>query len=758
MFIGFNLQPHKRGRSMFQKSLFCIVILCLWAAQSFAAAKFPFPQDQTYSKSSAIKPTGADHNIVQSAYMVWLNNFYEESGTMARIKWDKPAQTVSEGIGYGMLIFVWMDNATNNTQGKFDKLWAYYQNFKDGNGLMNWKVNGFSATVESGGATDGDIDVALGLTLAYYQWGDAKYQTAANGILNTIYSKEVNPSNKLLYPGDQWTDPKNPSYFITAGLGIFSKINSGNDWAAVKTACYTLLKSCSSKNSTGLVPDWCDDQGNANGKGPTYLFDAARTPWRMALAYCWNGDVDAQTVAGKMNTWIKGATNGDPSKIKSGYNLNGTPTDTFNIPTFIGPFACGAMTDAGGQTWLDACYNRLSSFIDNTNYYNQCLQVLSQLLLTGNALDFSSATPKTAFKIVTSVSPTGSGSVTVTPSQATYTAGTSVTISVTATGTNKFVSWSGDLSGTTASQTITISHDMNVTANFNAGSGDLVDDCEHANDLTRMGGKWFTYNDASQAAKSTVTPLTSTTNLFTMTDGGANSSAKCAKITYSLDAGSYKYNPFVGVGFWLKKPSTTDTILDISAATGLTFFYKGDTCDVRIETSNITDAGYFHTRIPKATDWTAVSVKWTSMIQATWAKVATFDRTKATKVAWQTPDYTVTGMSGSIAVDDIHLTGFAVPSATKPIALTPARERSFSVACDNAKTLTIRYSLAVSTPVEIALYDLSGKIVHRLFSGERHAGANVQTIGLPGAMPRGTYMVQMKSEAGVHSDKIAFVK
>jgi len=109
--------------------------------QVFPAAKFPFPQDQSYAYG--IKPSSVNHNDVQAAYDVFLKGYYEESGDQARIKWDNPAQTVSEGIGYGMLIFVFMDNVKNNTQGKFDKLWKYYQSHLDGQGLMNWKINGF---------------------------------------------------------------------------------------------------------------------------------------------------------------------------------------------------------------------------------------------------------------------------------------------------------------------------------------------------------------------------------------------------------------------------------------------------------------------------------------------------------------------------------------------------------------------------------------------------------------------------------------
>jgi endo-1,4-beta-D-glucanase Y len=673
---------------------------------------------------------------------------------------------VSEGIGYGMLIMVYMDNATNNTQAKFDKLWQCYQNNLDGNGMMNWKISGFSGIYGDGqnGATDGDIDVAFALALASFQWGGT-YKAAATNLLAKIWAKEVDQTNKVLYPGDAFTDPRNPSYFITAAMGMFGQNSfDSHDWASIKTGCYSLLSKAANSTS-GLVPDWCDVSGTANSRGPTYTFDAARTPWRMALAYCWYGDAGAKTIAGKMNTWIQSSTGGDPSKIMSGYNLNGTQiagtAGSYNLPTYIGPFACAAMVDNASQTWLNASYTRLCTFIDNDNYYNQCLKVLSLLLLTGNCLDFSTATPKTAFKITTTVSPAGAGSITVSPNQATYTSGASVIITAAPTGTtNKFVSWGGDLSGTTAAQTVTIAHDMNVVAYFNAGAGDLLDDCEDGDSLNKLGGAWFTYNDAANSGLSVVTPKTSPTLHFSMTAGGANGSTKAAMISYSLNKGSNVNNPFAGFGFWIKKYSPPDTVLNISAATGLTFYFKGDTCDVRIETANITDFGYFFKRIPKSTDWKQVSVLWSEMAQATWAKAATFDRTKATKVAWQTPNTGVTGNTGSIWVDDIHLPGAILPTQTREIP-SPQRTNGngFSVSLDNAKSMTLRYDLAAPSAVDIGLFDLSGKLVRQLFNGTKNAGHVTQSLGLPEmGQAYGTYLVQLKTLTGSVSSKVVLVK
>jgi hypothetical protein len=481
----------------------------------------------------------------------------------------------------------------------------------------------------------------------------------------------------------------------------------------------------------------------------------------MAMAFCWYGDADAKTIAGKMNSWIQTSTGNDPSKIMSGYQLSGAAVGTFNIPAYLGPFACAAMVDNGSQAWLNATYNRLCTFIDNDNYYNQCLKVLSLLLLTGNALDFSNATPKTAFKITSSVSPAGAGSVTLTPSKATYAAGDQVTIAAAGSGQNKFVSWNGDLTGTTASQSVTIAHDMNVVAYFNAGAGDLVDDCEDGNNLTNMGGKWFSYNDSTDKGKSTVIPRTSDALLFTMTNGGANGTKKAAEISYTLNLGSALYNPYVGMGFWLKKPSTTDTTLNISAASGLTFYFKGDSCDVRVETTNITDFGYYFKRLPKAADWTQISLKWTDMLQPSWSKVPKpFDLTKATKVAWQTPSTGKTGETGSIWVDEIHLPGFVVPTSIKESLLArQSRSTGFSAIVDNAQSMTLRYDLPSAGMVDIGLFDCEGKLVKRIFSGVKGAGHITQSVRLPETgSSNGTYLVQLKTASVSFSDKVVLVK
>ena len=72
-----------------------------------------------------------------------------------------------------------------------------------------------------------------------------------------------------------------------------------------------------------------------------------------------------------------------------------------------------------------------------------------------------------------SVSVTGSGTVSRSPNQATYPAGTVVTLSATAGAGFRFVNWSGDLAGTANPATITMNANRSVVANFAQVTGGL---------------------------------------------------------------------------------------------------------------------------------------------------------------------------------------------------------------------------------------------------------------------------------------------
>lgn len=370
------------------KRLLCLSLLIIFpAAIIFAAPKYPFPQNVRYSYG--ISPTKVNAEKVQEAFDEFME-LYEEQGGLARIKHDNLQNSVSEGIAYGMLLLVYMDNDENNTQPKFDKIWAYYNNFLDPKGLMNWKISGFSQPTSDGrnSATDAELDAAVALMQAYKQWGDEKYLNDAKTLISKIAAEEVN-ANGYLKPGDSWDTEKNISYFSTAALTLFKQV-SDFDWDKVIANSYSLIKKAQNAN-TGLVPNWCSEQGTPssspydNNRG-NYTYDATRTPWRLAWAYSWYGHQEAKETCDKIASWISSKTGNDPDNVVDGYKLDGTEVGDYNNATFVGPFGCAGMVDQKHQEWVDKCFNHLCTYEEDV-YYQASIRILTLLYLSGNMPD-----------------------------------------------------------------------------------------------------------------------------------------------------------------------------------------------------------------------------------------------------------------------------------------------------------------------------------------------------------------------------------
>ncbi|MBN1602669.1 MAG: hypothetical protein JW915_13760 [Chitinispirillaceae bacterium] len=439
-----------------------LIALIIIPLTLFAAPNFPFPQNAKYTYGT--KPSMINNDRIQAAYKDFIDRFYEESSdkTKARIKWDTPSQTVSEGIGYGMLVMVYMDNETNNTRDKFDKLWKYYNSFLNTNELMHWKIDGFNNVASQNAATDAELDVAAALVQAHKQWGDQKYLDDARTLIDKIWNKEVN-ANGYLKPGDTWDNKKNPSYFSTAALESFKHAGS-QDWNKVIANSYSLIKKVQN-TTTGLVPDWCQENGGSTGDN--YKYDAARTPWRIAWGYLWYGHNDAKEICSKIATWIMSSTKGDASKVGDGYNLDGTRTSQWLTSTFLGAFACAGMVDSSHQTWLDNAYKVQDSLITvKESYFSTSLKLVYLLLLSGNMPDLWNPPAPETFTLTVQTDPANAGTITVSPAAKEFSRGDTIKLKASTNDKYTFSRWSGDTSSTSAELTIIITKNMTIKALF----------------------------------------------------------------------------------------------------------------------------------------------------------------------------------------------------------------------------------------------------------------------------------------------------
>ncbi len=373
------------------------LLVALWLIAISLSAQdslgFLFPQNKTYPYG--IMPQNKNHEHVKNAYDAWLTKYVTSSGCPAgrRVLFDDMQSTVSEGIGYGMLIAVYM-----NDQVLFDDFYKYYQSFPNQNGLMHWKIGPDAQVTGQNSATDSEEDIAFALIMAHEQWGSEKgkgkirYDREAKRLLYKIMDYQVEPGTYVLKPGDMWggSQTTNPSYFAPAYYRVFAEFQGDKRWLKVADKCYEILFA-SWNDSTGLVPDWCTASGDtpaqgvgwARENGVAYLYDAARTPWRIALDYIWFGNEDAHTYCKTVSGFVNEIS---VYGIRDGYHLNGERISNNHTSTFVGTFGVGIMAtteEDGYQKLMNIAYqNNVDTF--NDNYFNDCLRLMTLMAQTGN--------------------------------------------------------------------------------------------------------------------------------------------------------------------------------------------------------------------------------------------------------------------------------------------------------------------------------------------------------------------------------------
>ena len=376
-----------------------------------SSAAFPFPQN--VRSELCIYPKDADPEKASEAYQAWYGATVTAEGAGGFLRIEKPdsgsviGSTVSEGIGYGMILAVYMGD-----QDLFDNLWKYEQSHLNDHGLMDWEI-GPDNQITSGGhgaATDGDEDMAWALVMADRQWGgsgslDRTYLDHAKALIDLILQYEVDVARGyLLKPGDQWgdVDITNISYFAPAYYRVFGQVSGkADEWNQVIAGNYDILErslnAASGNQDNGLVPAWCNSAGEpveAFGGAPTHFQnDSTRTPFRVGQDYCYFGEPRAKAYLAKISSFYAGI---GASAIVDGYELDGPPrperaVDGAQAASFVGPAGVGAMSDAGYQTLLDDAYSAVATLeLDaGTIYYQKCWTALSLLMMTGNLVDFT---------------------------------------------------------------------------------------------------------------------------------------------------------------------------------------------------------------------------------------------------------------------------------------------------------------------------------------------------------------------------------
>jgi endo-1,4-beta-D-glucanase Y len=248
--------------------------------------------------------------LVQRAYLDWKARFYKscDNGSVYVLKDDYTGsqEVVSEGIGYGMLLSVAIGDRE-----VFDGLWTYYREHRNGNGVMNWRQAVCGGQTGGNGASDADLDAALGLVLADSRWGGfAQDARALIDAIGTHETQECDNGQIVLKPGDSWGgcggQTVNPSYFSPGHYRRFALVQTDRAefWNKFASDTYAMLSRMQDEKD-GLIPDWGFGDGRSEGgdRGQ-FGYEAVRNPWRVALDYAWTGNADAKTFLQRMSQTV----------------------------------------------------------------------------------------------------------------------------------------------------------------------------------------------------------------------------------------------------------------------------------------------------------------------------------------------------------------------------------------------------------------------------------------------------------------------
>ncbi len=297
-----------------------------FAAGGASAQNKPFPQSSGYAHGFVARNITTSE--VLSSYDNWKSRYLKSdcgNGTY-RVEFGSPqGSTVSEGIGYGMILTAYLGDRS-----AFDGLWKFAQKNMNKDGLMGWKVTCsgfFEREGGAGSATDGDTDIGLGLVAAIDQWGDS-YKATAIPYLATLKKVDFTTcpaSGRNLSKAGNWgggCDFSNTSYFMPGFYRVFQELTGDPFWGKAADDAVALLL-INRHPRTGLTSNEVDQDGATYSNRPVVNYNGCRTPWRVVLDYLWYGTAGAKDVTDRMTDWVNSV---GIENLVDGYNTDGTPS------------------------------------------------------------------------------------------------------------------------------------------------------------------------------------------------------------------------------------------------------------------------------------------------------------------------------------------------------------------------------------------------------------------------------------------------
>jgi predicted GH43/DUF377 family glycosyl hydrolase len=310
--------------------------------------------DYTYGYLPAAVVT--DHAAQSAALQTHYNNWKASAivdvpgitgGKCVKFGNDATFLTVSEGMGYGMLLAVLFADQTTFNQllttvrarpATSIQALTNETGYQLGAYLMNWKLYTNGTGLDGWNAVDGDLDIALALLMADRQWGSAGTWNYAQEGANTIAAmkqwnfKQDGTSQGLGTPHVSRTSDymyghfrafaahMNDTWWATAPLWKLADNVTDNTEGrgnAISRATYLLERMQTVYSAdAGLIPDFVVKtntpapipspgyMGDGNANEDRYWWNACRIPWRLASDYVWSGDAGVKRVADRLSSYF----------------------------------------------------------------------------------------------------------------------------------------------------------------------------------------------------------------------------------------------------------------------------------------------------------------------------------------------------------------------------------------------------------------------------------------------------------------------
>jgi endo-1,4-beta-D-glucanase Y len=297
---------------------FILSLFLLWSSFATASTIVPISEQTVQAEPWNLDLSNALTNVWHG--IVSANND-REPFLIHRPYSETAGDAVSEGVGYGLLMALFLDD-----EATFHRLFEGAESTMWNGRCYDWRVDQYNHRSAFGAATDAEQDIAAALLMAHEKivqgnWTlpENRYAQRAQTIMDNLWNQGITWQGTLR-PGYGWggDDFVNVGYFAPAWYRLFHRMDEKKrDWMRVVDRSYFILKN-SPGYDLGLVPDWMTPDGqwtsnlgyNAYGDGHYMYKDAIRTLWRIGTDYLWFGDERALEYLGNARFFLEHIYNG----------------------------------------------------------------------------------------------------------------------------------------------------------------------------------------------------------------------------------------------------------------------------------------------------------------------------------------------------------------------------------------------------------------------------------------------------------------